>query len=241
MDKNNLKGIIRSNPIGRWMLSLRERFNNWRNYQLRKPYFEELSAFVLGGNLSIISSNCFAGRIMRDLKIKYNSPTLGLWMMPDDFALFCGDLSHYLNADIQIVEHSKNELGEYKRTHPTKHPYPVGWIDGKLEVHFLHYHTAEEAVSKWKRRAARVNYDNILLIGFEQNGCTEEDVKAFDAIPYDRKLYFCSKPYPYKSVVYIKEFEKLGTVGNPYNHGHIYYKYLVNWLKNNQGGSCKTI
>lgn len=234
MDKNNLKGIIRSNPIGRWMLSLRERFNNWRNYQLRKPYFEELSAFVLGENLSIISSNCFAGRIMRDLKIKYNSPTLGLWMMPDDFALFCGDLSYYLNADIQIVEHSKNELGEYKRTHPPKHPYPVGWIDGKLEVHFLHYHTAEEAVSKWKRRAARVNYDNILLIGFEQNGCTEEDVKAFDAIPYDRKLYFCSKPYPYKSVVYIKEFEKLGTVGNPYNHGHIYYKYLVNWLKNNQ-------
>ena len=79
-----------------------------------------------------------------------------------------------------------------------------------------------------------MNYDNILLIGSEQNGCTAEDVKAFDAIPYPRKLYFCSKPYPYKSVVYIKEFTMLGHAGDPYKKGHIYYKYLVNWLKNNQ-------
>lgn len=232
MDKQTIKKVIGSNFFGAWIMAQRERFNNWRYYQKRKPYIQTLTELLVG-DLSIISSNCFAGRIMQDLKMEYNSPTLGLWMMPDDFAVFCGDLKHYLSADIEIVEHSKNDLGEYKMMHPPKHPYPVGWIDGKLEVHFLHYHTAEEALSKWKRRAARVNYDNLLLIGSEQNGCTEEDVKTFDAIPYPRKLYFCSKPYPYKSVVYIPEFAKFGHAGDPYKKGHVYYKYLVEWLKKN--------
>ena len=201
-------------------------------YYRRLPYLKQLRNF-LGADTSIISSNCFAGRIMQDLQMEYKSPTLGLWIMPDDFAVFCGDLKHYLNSNIKIVEHSKNKLGEYKMTHPPKHSYPVGWIDDKLEVHFLHYHTAEEAISKWRRRAERVNYKNLLLVGSEQNGCTEEDVKAFDSIPYGKKLYFCSHPYPYKSVVYIKEFAKLGHVGDPYKKGHVLYKYLYKWLKEN--------
>lgn len=234
MNKNEIKKLIGSNPLGKWLMTQRENFNNWRFYQKRKPYIPTLTEQLGGDKISIITSNCFAGRIMQDLKMEYNSPTLGLWMMPDDFAVFCSDLKYYLNSDIEIVEHSKNELGEYKMTHPPKHPYPVGWIDGKLEVHFLHYYTAEEAVDKWKRRAARVNYDNLLLIGSEQNGCTEEDVKAFDDIPYPKKLYFCSKPYPYKCVVYIKEFAELGHAGDPYKQGHIYYRYLVEWLKKNE-------
>lgn len=225
----NIKNFIRRT----WIYQLKKKWDKWRFARKRKPYLDTLQKLI-GSNTSIISSNCFAGRIMQDLKMEYNSPTLGLWIMPDDFAVFCSDLQHYLKADIQIVEHSKNELGEYKMTHPPKHPYPVGLIDGKLEAHFLHYYTAEEAVSKWKRRAARVNLENLILIGSEQNGCTEDDIKTFDALPYPRKLYFCSKPYPYKSVVYIKEFEKLGHTGDPYKKGHIYYKYLVEWLNNNQ-------
>ena len=141
MDKKHLREIISGNPLGVWIMTQRKCFNDWRYFLLRKPYIDDLKHFI-GYDTTIISSNCFAGRIMQDLKMEYNSPTLGLWMMPDDFAVFCSDLEHYLNADIQIVEHSKNELGEYKMTHPPKHPYPVGWIDGKLEVHFLHYHTA---------------------------------------------------------------------------------------------------
>ena len=112
MDKQTIKKVIGSNFFGAWIMAQRERFNNWRYYQKRKPYIQTLTELLVG-DLSIISSNCFAGRIMQDLKMEYNSPTLGLWMMPDDFAVFCGDLKHYLSADIEIVEHSKNDLGEY--------------------------------------------------------------------------------------------------------------------------------
>ena len=196
----------------------------------RKPYVKEIMKYI-AKDTSVISSNCFAGRIMQDFGMQYNSPTLGLWVLPSDFANFCSNLSKYLTSEIKETCVSKTELGNYKMKN-AKHRYPVGLLGGEIELHFLHYPTIEEAVSKWKRRAERVNLDNYILIGSEQNGCTEEDVKNFDKIPYDKKLFFTSKPYPYKCVVYIPEFSSLGYVGDPYKKSYIYYKYLLKWLKN---------
>lgn len=199
-------------------------------YLRRLPYLMQIKK-ILDKDTSIISSNCFAGRVMQDLGMQYNTPTLGLWFMPDDFPKFCSNLSFYLNAEIVSLEHSKNDLGEWKRTHPRKHPYPVGKLGDNIEIHFLHYYTEEEAFNKFRRRSQRVNMDKIILIAFEQNGCTENDVKAFNDLPSKNKLFFCSTPYNYECVVYIKEFSKLGHVGDPYKKGHIYYKYFLNWLK----------
>lgn len=224
--------LFRENMKRNILESLRLLYVSCRNGYLfirRLPYIKTIKKYI-DKDITIISSNCFAGRIMQDLKMEYNSPTLGLWMMPDDFPIFCSNLSYYLNADICLAKQSKNELGNYKMTH-AKHPYPVGLLDNNLEIHFLHYHTIEETVSKWKRRANRVNLDKILIIASEQNGCTEEDIKAFDAIPHKNKLFFCSKPYPYKSVIYIPKFRKLGYAGDPYKKGYIYYKYLSKWLE----------
>lgn len=195
----------------------------------RKPYVKELRNYI-AKDMSVISSNCFAGRIMQDFGMLYNSPTLGLWILPSDFATFCSNLPKYLISEIEETDVSKTELGNYKMKN-AKHRYPVGLLGGEIELHFLHYPTIEEAVLKWKRRANRVNLDNYILIGSEQNGCTEEDVKNFDEIPHDKKLFFTSKPYPYESVVYIPEFSSLGYVGDPYKKSYIYYKYLLKWLK----------
>ena len=214
---------------------LRLRYVDCRNmylYLRRLPYLKRIKKYI-DKDVSIISSNCFAGRVMQDLGIEYNSPTLGLWMMPDDFPKFCANIQHYANTEIYLAKYSKNELGNYKMTH-AKHPYPVGLLDEKLEIHFLHYHSIDEAISKWKRRASRINFKKIFMIASEQNGCTEDDIKAFDAIPHKNKIIFCSKPYPYKSVVYIPEFEKLGYAGDPYKKGYIYYKYLAKWLETNK-------
>ncbi len=197
----------------------------------RKPYVKEIKKYI-SMDASVISSNCFAGRIMQDFGMQYNSPTLGLWILPSDFANFCSNLYKYLKSDIRQTDHSKTEIGNYKMTH-AKHAYPVGLLGNDIELHFLHYSTIEEAASKWKRRANRVNLDDYILIGCEQNGCTEEDVKNFDNIPHCKKLFFTSKPYPYASVVYIPEFSSLGYVGDPYKKSYIYYKYLSEWMKKN--------
>ena len=106
--------------------SLRDKYLYFRRY----PYLKKIQSF-LGNDTSIISSNCFAGRVMQDIGMEYNTPTLGLWFMPDDFPKFCSDLHYYLHCEIHEKEHSKNELGEYKRTHRLKHPYPVGSLGGR--------------------------------------------------------------------------------------------------------------
>lgn len=225
------KDILLKIPFILWINNVRKKKQDLKYAKLREPYIKELES-LLDKNTSIISSNCFAGRVMQDLGMQYNTPTLGLWIMPDDFPKFCLNLRQYLTEkDLTLAEHSKNKLGEYQHAHPSSHHnYPIG-ILGDIEIHFLHYRSKEEAFSKWKRRSQRVDYNNLLFIGSEQNGCTEDDIKAFDSLPTNRKIFFSSKPYKYDCVVYIKEFSELGHAGDPYKQGHIYYRYFVEWLK----------
>lgn len=233
MRKNSVKLFMKNLPILNFLWKKRKSREEKKLFIERSPYIEKLKTLLPNG-VSVLSSNCFAGRIMQDLKIPYNSPTLGLWIMPDDFAYFCRNVKKCLSADVQIKEKSKNAYGENKRLHPVDHYYPLGSIDGNVEIHFLHYRTKVDAIEKWKRRASRVNYEKILFIGMEQNNCSENDIKAFDSIPYEGKLFFTSKPYPYECVVYIPEFKDLGHVGDPYKNGSIFYRYLIEWLEKNR-------
>ena len=72
-----------------------------------------------GGNsnsikdLSLISSNCFTGRIMQDIGMQYITPTLGLYFMYPDYIEFLSNLEYYLKeAKIEFVEHSKYAIGD---------------------------------------------------------------------------------------------------------------------------------
>lgn len=196
----------------------------------RKPYISQVRQFI-DDDTSIITSNCFAGRIMQDLGMKYNTPTLGLYFMYPDYIEFLQHLEYYLTeAKIQFVGHSKYPLGDERREEWTKkkHWYPIGLLDGKVEVHFLHYHSEEEAATKWYRRAKRVNFDKLLVIGMDQNLCKEEDILAFDNLPFQKKIFFSTKPVSCKSILFMKEFAGKGQVGDPYRKAHLFYRYLIN-------------
>ena len=228
-NKQKIKKLIRGviyrllKPCYDGMVSL----DSWLR---RKPYVAHVAQLV-DNDTTIISSNCFAGRIMQDLGMQYNSPTLGLYFMYPDYIEFLSHLEHYLKeAKIQFVEHSKYPLGDERRAN-WKHWYPIGLLDGKVEIHFLHYHTEEEAAEKWYRRASRVNWDKLLIIGMDQNLCTERDIRAFDALPFGRKLFFSSLPVEGKSIVCMKEFEGTGQVGDPYRKAYLFYRYLIRRFK----------
>ena len=182
-------------------------------------------------SLSIISTNCFAGRIMQDLNLRYNSPTAGLYFFYPDYIEFLQNLRYYLtDARIEFVNVSKYKLGNERYIAQNK-SYPIGILGGKVEIHFLHYHSEKEAAEKWYRRASRVNFDNLLVIGMDQNLCSEADIKAFDKLQFKNKIMFSSKPTDVPSCVYMEEFRKLQCVGDPYKKGHVFYKYLINYLK----------
>ena len=196
----------------------------------RRPYLKEL-AILIDNDTSIISSNCFARRIMQDKKMQYNTPTLGLYFMYPDYIEFLQHLEYYLkDAKIEFVNKSKYPLGN-ERHRQWKHWYPIGLLGGKVEIHFLHYHTAEEAAEKWYRRAARVNMNKLLIIGMDQNLCTKADIQAFDKLPFKRKVFFSSRDVKGKSILYMKEFAEKKEVGDPYKKGDVFYRYLVDYLQ----------
>lgn len=229
MDKRTLKNLLRENPPLKWILTYQKRYKDQKLAHLRAPYIPLLEK-MLDRDTCIISSNCFAGRIMQDLGMQYNTPTLGLYFMYPDYIEFLRHLEYYLKeAKIEFVEHSKYALGDERRA-KWKHWYPIGWLDGKVEIHFLHYHTEEEAATKWHRRASRVNFNKLLVIGMEQNLCKPEDIYAFDALPFKNKFIFTSKDIHTKSNVFMPEFTKAGEVGAPYRKGHIFYRYLTKRL-----------
>ena len=205
-------------------------FESWVR---RKPYIADVAKMV-NRETSIISSNCFAGRIMQDLGMKYNSPTLGLYFMYPDYIEFLQHLEFYLkDAKIHFVEHSKYLLGDERREEWTrkKHWYPIGLLDGKVEIHFLHYFSAEEAAVKWYRRAKRVNLDNLLITGMDQNLCSEKDIIAFEELPFENKIFFSSRKIKGKSIVYMKEFADKGQVGDPYRKAYLFYRYIIKYFK----------
>lgn len=207
----------------------------------RKPLLSPLKTRLLSlsfagdklrniNELSIISSNCFAGRIMQDIGMEYNSPTLGLYFMYPDYIEFLKNLDYYLKeAKIEFVEHSKYPIGDERRK-SWIHWYPIGLLGGKVEIHFLHYHTEKEAAEKWYRRSKRVNFDRLLIIGMQQNLCTEKDIIEFDSLPIENKIMFSTLPLPLKSNEYMPEFGDSDIVGDPYRKGHIFYRHLINHI-----------
>ena len=231
MDKLHFKKAVKQNIIGKWFVSIKNELQSRYYYHRRKKFIPQLSKLLVGERISVISSNCFAGRIMQDLKLEYNSPTLGLYFMYPDYIEFLQHLEYYLKeAKIEFVEHSKYSIGDERRAKRsiTHHWYPIGLLGGKVEIHFLHYHTEEEAASKWYRRSQRINWQKLLIIGMEQNLCTVEDIRQFDKLPFRRKIMFSTHNLTeLKSNCYIKEFAGMKSVGDPYKKGHVFYKYLI--------------
>lgn len=207
------------------------------HYTKRRPYLGSLKQVLLQlkhngkyvsniNDLTIISSNCFAGRIMQDIGIEYNSPTLGLYFMYPDYIEFLSNIEFYLKeAKIEFVEHSKYPIGDERRA-KWSHWYPIGLLDGQVEIHFLHYHSEEEAAEKWYRRCKRVNFNNLLIVGMQQNLCTEMDIRNFDKLPFENKIMFSTLPLSLESNEYMEEFD-YGEVGDAYGKGHLYYRHLI--------------
>ena len=196
-------------------------------YKLREQYIPDIRKIVTA-DTSIISSNCFAGRIMQDLGMQYNTPTLGLYFFADDYIEFLSNLKYYLTeAKLEFLEQSRYPLANERRD-KWIHWYPIGILGGKVEIQFLHYHTEREAANKWYRRSQRVNFDKLLVIGMEQNLTTVEHIKQFDALPFKNKIFFSSKNLrEFNSNCCIDDFAVQGEVGDPYRCAEIFYRELI--------------
>lgn len=179
--------------IKRAVLNIRKR--------IRGIYLKRKRSGLVNKDFSLISSNCTGCMILHDLGLKFNSPFVNLWIAPSDYVKLLSNFKEYMQYRLEFIE----EPGIN---------YPVALLKD-VKIFFQHYHSTEEAERKWNERASRIDYDNLFVLFTDRDGCTFENLAAFDALPYENKVVFVNKPYDnIKSSVYIKGFEKEKAVGS---------------------------
>lgn len=182
-------------------------------------------------SVSIISNDCFSSFMYRFYGIPFNSPFAGLFVMPDDY--------------LALLEHPEvmtQSMTMTDSTHSRYAPqldvaakgYPLGILPGGIEIHFLHYGSADEALEKWTRRTRRIDWNNCIVKFSQNNGCTLGHIRRFDALPYAHKVCFTTDPHPeLPSVVPIPEFAGDAQLGKYWKNADLHYNFAAhaNFIK----------
>ncbi len=158
--------------------------------------------------------------ISNDMKERFNSPTVNLYIPFPDYMYLIENLKDIVNENIADITGNND--------------FPIGLLGGKVHIYFLHYSSFEEACKKWHERAARIRYDNIYFILIERDGCTLEMLKKFDAMTLNHKIAIVHKPYDgLRCQAYIPGYEKDGEIGNIIEYTGISGKRIydtVDWI-----------
>lgn len=73
-----------------------------------------------------------------------------------------------------------------------------------------------------------MNWDKLFIVGMEQNLCTEDCIRDFDKLSFERKIFFSSKDLPdLKSNCFLEVFAEQREVGDPYRRADVFYKALT--------------
>jgi uncharacterized protein (DUF1919 family) len=102
---------------------------------------------------------------------------VGLLIHTEDFLEFASHLDYYLHCEPE--EWSDDAV-----------TYPVGVLrrgDTSVRLYFMQYGSFDEARSKWVRRAARVDPDDMCVIMEHPEPLSRETFERFRAIPCEHK------------------------------------------------------
>lgn len=145
-------------------------------------------------DFTIISNNCWGGTIYESYGLRKETPTVGMFIMPEDYVRFCTDLPHYLAEPLEFIKPSESRYESVLGTKDNWGTYLIGRV-GDVELHMLHHHDEDVARRKWESRVGRVNWDRIIYKFNDQNGATEADLVDFNALPLEHKVIFAAKEH----------------------------------------------
>lgn len=172
---------------------------------IRKSRLIILRTKLKNKNPTIISNSCKGTFMYHDLNLRFNSPTINLFIAAEDYIKFLENMDFYLESE--LLEDKKNNK-----------KYPVG-ILGDIKIHFMHYENFQIAKSKWEERCNRIDKNNMYIIMDEGKDCTYDILRRFNELKYKHKVVFTHKFYPeFKSCFYIKGFENIGYCKELFNY-----------------------
>ena len=164
-------------------------------------------------DFTIISNNCWGGLVYQYFGLQYATPTIGLFMMDDDYIKFLENLDYYLSQPLAFISHVESKYREQLQKETTaKECYPIALLDD-VEVHFMHYRSVEDARKKWEYRKTRINKDRLLVKMSQRSSNNLTILERFEKLPYKNKLCFTESEHMGKGYVYIPELKRLNIQG----------------------------
>ena len=152
-------------------------------------------------DFTIIADNCWGNFLYQDFGIEYQTPFVGLFIFSPDYIQLLENFDETMKYDLSFIPAEDSKYIKQLKEANMFGAYPVGKLGKDIEIHFLHYYSEKEALEKWNRRKTRINKNNMLVKFCDRDLCTPELIKRFDALPFEHKICFTARPYPYKSVV----------------------------------------
>lgn len=212
---------------------LKQSYRRYRSWLRDILIGQKMRKKLINREFTIISCNCIGGLIYHDLKMEFSSPTINLFIPPQDFVRFIKDMEYWVRQP--MIEIKDEDLKK-------KYSYPIVELgENGVRVHLAHYNSIDEAQKKWNERVSRIKWDNLYFILDDRNDCAEEVIYEYDKLPYEHKIFFSHREYPEVSCArYIKGFENASHVGimtafvNPISCKRNYDQFdFVTWF--NQG------
>lgn len=184
-------------------------------------------------DFSIISNNCWGGLVYQYFGLPYSSPTVGLFFLDDDYIKFLERFDYYIGQSLCFISFESSRYYDYLSKESTaKESYPIALLDD-IEVHFMHYHSKEEAETKWMRRCKRINRNRLLVKMSQRYISGIEILDRFNAVPFKNKICFTEADYPKQGFIKIEELKHLNIQGGdetPYVMNKVDLVQLVNSL-----------
>ena len=160
-------------------------------------------------NFTIISNNCWGGTVYESYGIKKMSPTVGMFIMPEDYLKFVANLEYYLTQPLEFIDPEDSKWKETLQGKSNWKTYLIARLDD-IELQMLHHHDEAVARKKWESRIKRVNKNRLIFKFNDQNGATKEQIARFMELPLENKLCFVASE-EYKTsddVIFIKQPRK---------------------------------
>jgi uncharacterized protein (DUF1919 family) len=171
-----------------------------------------MQARVASRDFSIISNDCFGGMAYEELGMRYESPFVGLFIVPEDYVRLLRELRKSVEGPVQFRQESRHEHINIWRAN-TQRNYPIGMIGDEVELHFVHYQDAATAEAKWRRRAARIHWNKLRVkMGWHEHPHINALLREFNTMPFESRLIVAPHEVPgVRSCIALRDFSTDGT------------------------------
>jgi uncharacterized protein (DUF1919 family) len=131
---------------------------------------------------SIVTNNCWGSGFYQEQQLPYNTPFVGLFFIADHYLRLLSNFRPNMARDLYFPA----ELNDGSRS------YPIGRLTDLIDIHFVHYKTADEAAEKWVRRTKRLpsSDDDILFKICDRDKFEQRHIAWFNNLLFRNKILF---------------------------------------------------